>query len=207
MVILIPARMGSKGLPGKNRILFDYTAKIIPKNLVSKTYVSTNDDVIKDKAQHYGFNIAHRSEDLSKDETSMKDVVMDFTKTNKVNDKILLLYLTYPQRTWQDVNNAIKEMEESESKSLLCAFECESHPFLAIYDTQNNKGTQVVKHDLYRRQDYPTCLEISHLVSIFYSNDLINLNSNLYNEDTHFMKCEKKIDIDLPIHFEKFKEK
>jgi len=207
MIILIPARMGSKGLPGKNRILFDHTAKIIPKNLISKTYVSTNDDVIKDKAQHYGFNIAYRPEALSEDETSMKDVVIDFIKANNINDKILLLYLTYPQRTWQDVENAIREMEESKSRSLLCAFECETHPFLTMYETQHNKGTQVVKHDLYRRQDYPKCFEISHFISIFYADYLINLNRNLYNEDTHFMKCEKKIDIDLPMHLEKFKEK
>jgi CMP-N-acetylneuraminic acid synthetase len=198
--------MGSKGLPGKNRILFDHTARIIPKNLVSKTYVSTNDDVIKDKAKQYGFNIIHRAEILSDDDASMKDVAIDFVKTGNIDDKILLLYLTYPQRSWTDVEKAIEEIDNSESKSLLCAFECETHPFLTIYDRHNNKGVQVVNHDLYRRQDYPKCLEISHLVSIFYSYELINLNRNLYNENTHFMKCEKKIDIDLPIHLEKFKE-
>jgi CMP-N-acetylneuraminic acid synthetase len=57
-------------------------------------------------------------------------------------------------------------------------------------------GKQIFKHDLYRRQDYPKVFEISHYICIFKVSELKNLNKNLYNEETHFYKLEKKIDVD-----------
>ena len=40
---VIPARKGSKGLPGKNRILLKYTIDTIPKDYHKKVIVSTDD--------------------------------------------------------------------------------------------------------------------------------------------------------------------
>jgi CMP-N-acetylneuraminic acid synthetase len=54
-----------------------------------------------------------------------------------------------------------------------------------------NRGSQLFYHNLYRRQDYPECFEISHFISIFNSNELNRLNNNLYNNDTYFMEISK----------------
>ena len=46
---LIPARKGSKGLPGKNRLLFDETANLLKgKDVI----VSTDDEVIIEKSKN-----------------------------------------------------------------------------------------------------------------------------------------------------------
>jgi CMP-N-acetylneuraminic acid synthetase len=204
MKILIPARMGSKGFPKKNRILFDYTARIIPKDFIKNTVVSTDDPEIVKMAESYNFLVHHRSEELSRDETSTKEVVESFLKQEIIDDNsklTALLYLTYPQRKWDDVVRAKELIDSSKSKSLLCAFDIEAHPFLMAFEMPGHRGKQLYKHNLYRRQDYPKCFEISHFVCMFYDDEVKNLNNNLYNEDTYFMKCNKKVDVDLLEHF------
>jgi CMP-N-acetylneuraminic acid synthetase len=57
-------------------------------------------------------------------------------------------------------------------------------------------GKQLKAHDLYRRQDYPVCFEISHFISIFTSGELYKLNNNLYNGSTLFYKIPDMIDVD-----------
>lgn len=202
--ILIPARMGSKGLPGKNRKLFEYTANIIPKELHKITYVSTDDPIIKEMSIISCFNVHNRANEISQDKTSTKDVITEFIEKYDESEITITLYLTYPERTWEDVERAILEFKQSNCKSLLCSFECETSPYLMAYDLPNNKGKQVISHNLYRRQDYPKCFEISHFISIVDNKELSKLNNNLYNEETYFMKCKKKVDVDLPEHLERF---
>ena len=204
MKILIPARLGSKGLPGKNRKLFHYTAKIIPNDFKDLVHVSTDDPAIKHLAGEFGFKVHDRPENISLDETSTKEVVKDFLKSHKENDLTVLLYLTYPERKWDDVQRALEELKSSKRKSLLCSFDCEVSPYLMAFELPNNLGKQVISHDLYRRQDYPKCFEISHFVCVFYDNEIDKLNNNLYNDETYFMKCKKKIDVDLISDLERF---
>jgi len=72
MKIVIPARKGSKGLPFKNRKLFNRTADIIPDDMKGFTYVLTDDAEIIKMAEDYGFNIIVRPYAISQDETSTK---------------------------------------------------------------------------------------------------------------------------------------
>jgi len=53
MHYIIPARKDSKGIPFKNRKLFDYTAKTIPKSECKNTIVSSNDSQIISLAKEY----------------------------------------------------------------------------------------------------------------------------------------------------------
>jgi CMP-N-acetylneuraminic acid synthetase len=196
MKILIPARKGSKGLPGKNRILFEKTASIIPEDLRTRTFVSTDDDLIKDLASKFNFNIHHRDESIARDETSIKDVAVDFIKTQNEFDTTIMLYLTYPERQWSDVVRAIKFIEENSGRSLLCKKNVKTHPYLTFLSRGDVHGDLLVNHELYRRQEYPECFEVSHFISIFQDKELKFLNSQLYNKDTIFMQIDDKIDVD-----------
>ena len=69
------------------------------------------------------------------------------------------------------------------------------------------KGEQLIKHDLYRRQDYPNCFEISHFICIFEVSELNNLNKNMYNHDTVFYKIGEVVDVDELTDIEKFYDK
>ena len=203
--ILIPARKGSKGIPFKNRILFCDTAKIIPNSLKSDTYVSTNDDFIMDLCKVYDLNVHKRTEESSQDRATSKDFVLDFIKKSK--DYLITLYLTYPERTWDDVQRAISFFNEMVANSLLCKKKLKVSPYLMMYDLGDGKGRQIIHHDLCRRQDYKPCFEISHFVSIIKKSELSKLNNNLYNEDTIFYPICDKIDIDTLQDLEKYNEK
>lgn len=201
--ILIPARKGSKGMPFKNRTLFDYTANIIPKKLVGSTFVSTDDEVIARMAKLHKINVHNRDPISAIDTATSKEMIKDFLGKSK--DYLITLYLTYPERNWNDVSRAIKFFNESNSKSLLCKKKERVSPFLMMYDIGNNKGKQVIEHNLCRRQDYAKCFEISHFISIIDKKEFDNLNNNLYNESTTFMSIIDVEDIDHIKDFERFK--
>ncbi len=209
MRIIIPARAGSKGLPFKNRKLFKHAANIIPDIMKHKTYVVTDDEEIKKMALTAGFKVLHRPDCLSRDETSTKAVMQHTVEQlNLKNETVVMLYLTYPERTWQDVNNAISTYKSNDLRSLLCKKSLRTSPFLMLKSEPGNRGSQLFYHNLYRRQDYPECFEISHFISIFNSDELFKLNNNLYSSDTYFMEIsEKTIDVDEKKDLDRFERR
>ena len=196
---LIPARMGSKGFPLKNRKLFEYTAKIIPEDVKRKTFVSTDDDYIKDIAKQNGISVIHRPPELAQDETSMKDVLKHFIETKNIscNEDVTLLYLTYPERTWKDVENIYDHFSTIEEKSLVCCEEVQEHPYLCFHERENNKAELIVDHKFYRRQDYPSCLRLSMFVACYTVDIVDELHNLMFEKNTHFYKLQKhKVDVD-----------
>jgi CMP-N-acetylneuraminic acid synthetase len=207
MKIVIPARKGSKGLPFKNRILFKHTADIIPDDLKQYVYVLSDDKEIINMGISYGFNITHRPSLISQDETSTSEVMNYFVAETKSDhtDDIIMLYLTYPQRKWEDVVAALRLMNNKGAKSLLCKKDICSTPFLMLEELDDGRGNKLIDHDLYRRQDYPKCFELSHYISIFNASVINKLNNNMYNEDTIFMSIPNDtIDVDTQKDLDKY---
>ena len=195
---IIPARRDSKGLPFKNRKLLDYTINNIPIELHEKTIVTTNDEKIIEKLSATNINVLRRDEQLCLDDISIKDVMLDVVKKfqMKSNDTIVMLYLTSPDRKFSDIKKILGYYYERKIKTLTCCVEPKTHPYLVLFKKENQKGKQVIKHDLYRRQDYPECFEIRHFVCIFQVDEIQKLNSNMYNESTIFYKIDSDIDVD-----------
>ena len=195
---IIPARRDSKGLPFKNRKLLDYTINNIPIELHEKTIVTTNDEKIIEKLSSTNISVLRRDEQLCLDDISIKDVMLDVVKKfqMKSNDTIVMLYLTSPDRKFSDIKKILDYYYERKIKTLTCCVEPKTHPYLVLFKKENQKGEQVVKHDLYRRQDYPECFEIRHFVCIFQVDEIQKLNSNMYNESTIFYKIDSDIDVD-----------
>ena len=207
MKIIIPARKGSKGLPGKNAILIKHTLSTIPNYVKDNVIITTNDGKVID--QSVGYKILLRNAKLSGDEISTKDVLLDvIQKYNIVDEEIvMMLYLTYPERTWTDIEAALNFFLDNNAKSLLCRVEPKSHPYLCMFSENDNKGSQIVEHNLYRRQDYPECFELSHFICIFRANELEKLNKNLYNKDTIFYKIKRPVDVDTKEDLKRYYDK
>ena len=204
VTFLIPARMGSKGFKFKNRKLFNFTADIIPDEYLSQVYVSTDDDVIKKKAEKSKVNIIDRPAELSQDETSMPDVLTHFIDVKNISDDsdIILLYLTYPERTWKDVVKIYNFFKDSDADSLICADEIKQHPYLCFYEKDNLKAELVVDHNLYRRQDYPKCLKLSMFVSCYKAGVIEKLHPLCMEDNTIFYKLNShKVDVDVADDF------
>ena len=191
---VIPARSGSKGLPGKNRLLFRYTADAIRKDNHIKTIVTTDDDVVYRMAVERGFIAVAREDELSNDTANTRDVLIDVVNRLglKSDDIIVMLYLTYPTRNYNKLAFYISMFVDQKCKSMLGRMPAETHPYQCI----TRDGKQVVEHDLCRRQDYPEVYEISHSIIITKVSEIPKLNSNLYNNETTFIDVDKYIDVD-----------
>ena len=109
-----------------------------------------------------------------------------------------LLHIPLNRSLSLHIMKGVTEMvaNEREIKTLTCCVEPKTHPYLCLYKKEGEKGEQVVKHDLYRRQDYPECYEVSHFVCIFQVEEIQKLNKNMYNESTIFYKIDNDIDVD-----------
>lgn len=199
---VIPARQESKGIPYKNRKLFTYTAETIPQAHKSQVIVSTDDSVLMSQAREYGFKARKRSQTLAHDTASMKDVLLDLKEHYQLpaDDTMVLLYLTYPQRTWDDVQKITTFFHDNDGTALSCCLDVADHPYLCFTEGEQHTGIPVVAHDYYRRQDYPRCFRLSLFVGIFRVFQLAALNNLLVCKDTIFYKLSKSIiDIDNQI--------
>ena len=195
---IIPARKGSKGFPLKNRKLFHFTADIIPSSEKKNTIVTTDDEYIYDRAEHYNFIAHQRPKKLAQDKTSTKDVLIDVVNTFDINDDelIVMLYLTFPERKYQDILGDLDFFNKHKANSVLCRVEPKSHPFVCMY-ADGLRGAQVVEHELYRRQDYPKCLKLSMFVACYKARVVEKLHPLCMENDTIFYNLEQnKVDVD-----------
>jgi CMP-N-acetylneuraminic acid synthetase len=202
--IVIPARRNSKGLPYKNRRLIEHCLDKIPTDYHKDIIVSTDDEWIVELCKEKKILIFNRSLKTSTDIASTKSVIEEMKPA--LNELIIMLYLTYPERKWKDVQKAINFFNVSKSKSLLCSKQIKTSPYLMMYK-DGIRGKQIIEHDLFRRQDYPDCFEISHFISIFFKEELDKLNNNMYNVNTVFFPIDDVVDVDTPKDLQRYYEK
>ena len=204
--IIIPARAGSKGWPGKNVRLFDHTASIIPVEYRKSVIVTTDDPTIAGLAIDYNFKVHDRDEPLSNDKADTKSVMRDVVKHHKIrpSSSVIMLYLTYPGRTWDDVSGMYNTFISSSAESMLCSQPVKTHPCLMMFPGPNSTGTQVIEHDMYQRQQYPECFEISHYICMFKPRELSKLNKNMYNSNTKFYSVPRVIDVDCEADYNSY---
>ena len=117
IVSVIPARAGSKRIPGKNKLLFqgqsliEWSVKFSLKcEYFSETILSTDDEEISNIGQKYNLRMHPRSKLLSSDTASTFDLIKDiyFNFINKSADIIFLLQPTSPLREKNMVSEALK---------------------------------------------------------------------------------------------------
>lgn len=206
---IIPARKDSKGIKFKNRKLFNYTAIIIPEVFSDKVIVSSDDSHILNASKRFGFSCLEREESIAQDNSSMRDVLLDAVERYAIppEDDVVLLYLTYPQRTWKDVEEIYGFYKKHDGRSLSCAVNIADHPYLCYYEKDSIYGRPVVEHELYRRQDYPPCFRQSLFVGIYKAGEISRLNDSLLCRDTLFFKLKRQvIDIDRDIDMKMFED-
>ncbi|MCA1803666.1 MAG: CBS domain-containing protein [Rhodothermaceae bacterium] len=129
---IIPARGGSKRIPGKNlsRIGDETLLSLAIKSALNSRYiehiiVSTDSREIADEAERNGVNVPWlRPEELSGDKAKTVDVMIHatemFRKTySHVPDMIVLLEPTAPLRTQKLIDQAIEMFETTDADSLV----------------------------------------------------------------------------------------
>ena len=131
--------------------------------------------------------------------------VIDFYKLNQ-NSDLVILYPTYPERNENDIKKAYDFYTQNDLKSSLCSKQVQTHPYMCLLESDDIYGKTLISHDLYRRQDYPKCFEISHFVVIIKTSEIKKLNNQMFNDSTGFYKISQKIDVDHIEDLEKYKK-
>ena len=120
---LIPARAGSKSIPGKNlvelggRPLIAWTIEAAINSSLSKVVVSTDSNEIAAECKSLGAEVPFmRPEKISQDDSLSIDVVVHALDALEEDfDSVMLLQPTSPFRSVSDINNAIQLLAEADS--------------------------------------------------------------------------------------------
>lgn len=155
MIAIIPARGGSKGLPGKNirpllgKPLIEYTVESAMKaKSISRIIVSTDSPEIADVARQSGAEVPFLRPNYLATDTALAIDTYLFTidklrNSDQLNiEEFIVLQPTSPLRTSEDIDNAVTLFREKEADSVISVVEAE-HP-VQWYKQINQKG---VLHD------------------------------------------------------------
>ena len=128
---LIPARGGSKGVPGKNikvicgKPLIVWTIEsALQSALLDKVIVTTDSEEIAEIARNAGAEIRMRPKELATDTASTQDVMLHALKYEQA-DIVVLLQPTSPYRTKGLIDECVREFIENQYDSLATGFICD----------------------------------------------------------------------------------
>jgi N-acylneuraminate cytidylyltransferase len=166
-LVVIPARAGSKRLQGKNRIAFDGKALISHSIEFAKSQIgcdiiiSSNDELIKPIAKEYDIEFMWRKEELSCDNSTTLDVLIDVIKrVKKSYEYIILLQATNPLRPKNLFQNCLKLLQKYPTQSILTV-------------SKNKLKFGEIKGDCYCPVNYSFGQRGQDLSPLYYENGLL----------------------------------
>ncbi len=175
VLVIIPARGGSKGIPGKNIIdvcgkpLIAYSIligrELVNAGLAADCIVSTDDDEIADVAKNWGASVPFkRPNEFASDTAKTIDVIthaLDWHERNKkqVFDAILLLQPTSPLRTVEETIKSLELFAKGGSESLISVYREEYINDLVMYKYAKDQDIigvplNILHNKGVRRQDH-----------------------------------------------------
>ncbi len=198
VLIIIPARGGSKGIPRKNikslngKPLIYYaidTARAITTD--DNICVSTDDVEIKSVVENYGLEVPFlRPQELSTDTAGTYEVLLHaldyYEKQGKHYDIILLLQTTSPFRTAEQVKEALALYDRSQADMVVSVKECPANPYYNVFEENSDGFLHVCKGNgnIFRRQDAPKVYEYNGAIYIMDAEKL---------KTTHMHKMQKRV--------------
>jgi len=197
ILVIIPARGGSKGIPHKNikplngKPLIYYTIdearEIVGDDDIC---VSTDDPEIIKCVEDYGLNVPFvRPEELATDTAGTYEVLLHalsfYEKQGHHYDVVLLLQNTSPFRKAEQIKEALK-LYTPDVDMVVSVKECAANPYYCVFEEDNKGFLHVCKGDgnIYRRQDAPKVYEYNGAIYIMNAEKL---------KTTHMHKMQKRV--------------
>ena len=131
ILAIIPARGGSKGVPGKNiaplagkPLLAHTVEQALAARLVKRVVVSTDDEAIATVARAYGAEVVARPAGISGDTATSESALLHVLDTltgreGYAPDLVVFLQCTSPVRRPGDIDAAIQTLLDQQADSLL----------------------------------------------------------------------------------------
>lgn len=140
LLAIIPARGGSKRLPGKNVLdlvgkpLIAWTIEAaLGSKYIDRVIVSTDDEKIAEVSKYYGADVPFmRPPEYATDEATSVNVVLQLLEQleaqNERYEYVLLLQPTSPLRTTENINESIALLIKRQSDGIISVCEAEHSP-------------------------------------------------------------------------------
>lgn len=210
---IIPARGGSKRLPGKNSLtlagkpLICWTIEAALKNrYIDEVVVSSDDDEIIRIAQESGAKTIKRPDELARDDTSTVDVLIDVLKQTAYNDYIVLLQPTSPLRTEKHIHEAIELLISKDADAVVSVCETEHSPLWSNVLPEDGSMDHFLREEIKnkRSQELPVYYRLNGAIYICKSVKLLEEHSLLLKHKSYayVMSRTSSIDIDEAIDLE-----
>lgn len=214
-IAFVPARADSEGLPGKNRLLFDYTADFLQEaHLYDEVIVSTNDPVVKEYARKRAFSIHDRKPEFAGPGVSIKQTLLNVIEELELpgDATVWLFYLPEVYKNLEDFKRA-KERVIKEQIVSMCAFiPVKTHPYDCwYYDDRKQAMIRYIENDVFRRQDKPPAWEHYHYICCSRVSEVSRLNHELIGPRTVPFWVDEEtagrlIEVDTPENYEKWRQ-
>lgn len=210
---IIPARGGSKGIPGKNikplggKPLIHYSieaARALAPD--SHIIVSTDSDEIARVAAATGLPVPYRRPaELGGDHVGSREVIldaMDWADSHGISyDKVVLLQPTSPMRTAADVS-ACLELYSPAIDMVVSVTPAACNPYYDCFETTDEGFLHVSKGDgsLTRRQDAPEAWQYNGAVYVINPASIRREGLGAFTRRVPYaMPRERSVDLDTPL--------
>jgi len=211
---LIPARGGSKGIPGKNIKVFNGKPLICHAIDTAREFaddsdicLSTDSGQIRHVAEDYGLHVPFlRPDELASDTAGTHEVILHalgfYRNLGQNYDRLVLLQPTSPFRTAEDVRLTL-EAWRPEIDMAVTVTPAATNPYLNAYEADKDGFLHVSKGDgtaTLRRQDAPKVWEYTGAVYV------VTVSSILKARMAEFRRVvpveiprERSLDLDTPL--------
>lgn len=213
---LIPARGGSKRLPGKNikllcgKPLIAWTIETAKASTyIDSVIVSTDDIEIKEISKKFGAEVPFiRPDYLSHDTASSFDVIkhaIEFLNIDKPKHLIVLLQPTSPLRTVAELNQALEFFLKKTADGVVSISETEHSPMWS--NTLLNDGcmSDFIRPEVQgkRSQDLPKFFRLNGSIYIYETLALLEQAKIFFDENVYGFETslDTAVDIDTALDF------
>lgn len=207
VLAIIPARGGSKGLPGKNirplrgKPLIGWSLDAAwASRYVSEVVVSSDDSEILAVAQGLANHVSLvRPAELARDDSSSIDVVLQVLDTLPDYDWVVLLQPTSPLRTAADIDAALERCWATGAPACVSVSEATDSPWWMFGINQQGRLKSFLPPEQrpMRRQDLPELYALNGAVYVARADWLRQTRSFLGEETVAVvMPAERSVDID-----------
>jgi N-acylneuraminate cytidylyltransferase len=208
---VIPARAGSKGVPGKNtadlggKPLIAWTVETAARSgYLDRVLCSTDDEGIAAAARDAGCEVPFlRPAELARDETLIEDVIfhlLDFLKAKF--DYLVLLQPTSPLREAGDIDHCIETCLDAGAPACVTVTESAKPPYWSYRMDGDGKALVPLFPDLSsagRRQDLPRAWAVNGAVYVARTDWYLKTKTFFTAETIGLsMPAERSVDVDTP---------
>jgi len=185
LMALIPARGGSKRIPGKNLVMLQgkplilWTLEALSRSgLACEIVISTDSEEIAKTCREHGYPVAWlRPPKLSEDATSSASVALHalefYEKQGVQFDELILLQPTSPLRSPESILEAYEIFKEEACKPLASVSPTRDHPMWAVKIVEGRGSPFMENHGFQlRSQELPKAYSLNGSIYISKAVDL-----------------------------------